>query len=132
MKKQVSVRINLNNNGLMTLDEVMELLEGHGFDYTVLEEFLKNKDRDEVEVNGVAEVDIDMEDVIEEFDLDDLLYHIDPDDLLYHIDPDVVMGHAKRHTPELFPERLMDQMKMEFFVANQERIKFNDLENLVK
>ena len=123
MKKQVSVRINLNNNGLMTLDEVMELLEGHGFDYTVLEEFLKNKDRDEVEVNGVAEVDIDMEDVIEEFD---------PDDLLYHIDPDVVMGHAKRHTPELFPERLMDQMKMEFFVANQDRIKFNDLESLVK
>lgn len=107
----------------MTLDEVMELLEGHGFDYTVLEEFLKNKDRDEVEVNGVAEVDIDMEDVIEEFD---------PDDLLYHIDPDVVMGHAKRHTPELLPERLMDQMKMEFFVANQDRIKFNDLESLVK
>lgn len=123
MKKQVSVRINLNKNGLMTLDEVMELLEGHGFDYTVLEEFLKNKDRDEVEVNGVAEVDIDMEDVIEEFD---------PDDLLYHIDPDVVMGHAKRHTPELLPERLMDQMKMEFFVANQDRIKFNDLESLVK
>lgn len=123
MKKQVSVRINLNKNGLMTLDEVMELLEGHGFDYTVLEEFLKNKDRDEVEVNGVAEVDIDMEDVIEEFD---------PDDLLYHIDPDVVMGHAKRHTPELLPERLMDQMKMEFFVANQDRIKFSDLESLVK
>lgn len=123
MKKQVSVRINLNKNGLMTLDEVMELLEGHGFDYTVLEEFLKNKDRDEVEVNGVAEVDIDMKDVIEEFD---------PDDLLYHIDPDVVMGHAKRHTPELLPERLMDQMKMEFFVANQDRIKFNDLESLVK
>lgn len=123
MKKEVSVRINLNNNGLMTIDEAVELLEGHGLDYTVLEEFLKNKDRDEVEVNGVAEVEVDIEDVIEEFD---------PDDLLYHVDSDVVMGHAKRHTPELFPERLMDQMKMEFFAANQERIKLDDLENLVK
>lgn len=122
MKKEVDVTINLEDHDLMTIEEVVELLSLYDVPEDALDRFLE-MERPEVDITCTADIDVDPQEVIDE---------LDPDDLLYHVNSDDIMNHARREAPELFPERLLDQMKMEFFAANMDRIKLEDLENLVK
>lgn len=119
--KQV-INVDLAKEGLFTTQEVVDLLNSGGHDGA---EIVAGLLAEMEERTHVLEVDVPISALIEELGADEALFEIDNSDIIDHLKG---QGYS---VIEGAPVTMFDQMKMDFFVENADKISLESLEALV-